>query len=143
MPVVPLMPTSPVAGRKAHRDSTASAKSKPDSDAAPKPDQDQEEAQAVADPAPVVPAPPKSWADLVRKQSASNGPANTTAAAAPVVNGLFVPTSESLGDVLGEINVAEAPSKLVFLQPRGLVNTGNMCYMNSVSGTGMCDDHPC
>jgi ubiquitin carboxyl-terminal hydrolase 10 len=24
------------------------------------------------------------------------------------------------------------PTKIAFLQPRGLVNTGNMCYMNSV-----------
>ncbi|KAL1842164.1 hypothetical protein VTJ49DRAFT_5937 [Mycothermus thermophilus] len=27
---------------------------------------------------------------------------------------------------------AAAPEKLAFLEPRGLVNTGNMCYMNSV-----------
>ena len=31
------------------------------------------------------------------------------------------------------VTTEEDLSKIAFLKPRGLVNTGNMCYMNSVS----------
>lgn len=78
-----------------------------------------------------VPVAPKSWADLVRKQAAANGV--SSGAGVSVFNGFGAATNENLGDVLGGINVAEEPSKVSFLRPRGLVNTGNMCYMNSVS----------
>jgi len=130
LPVIPAIPTSPVTARRSHRDSVASAKSKPELEAATK--SDEEEPQTATEAAPVAPVPPKSWADLVRKQSAANGAVAATTAPIPIVNGLSLPKSESLGDVLGEMNVDEAPSKVVFLQPRGLANTGNMCYMNSV-----------
>lgn len=136
MPIIPAMPVSPVAVRKSHRDSVTSTKSKSESDTAVK--SEQEDAQSVqvidnAAAAAAPPAPPKSWADLVRKQSALNGVVASATTTTPIINGLSAPKSETLGDVLGEINTAEAPTKVVFLQPRGLVNTGNMCYMNSVS----------
>jgi len=137
VPVIPAMPSSPVAARKAHRDSTASVRSKADtesvvlSEEVAKPEPSAE----ASPPAPVAPPAPKSWADLIRKQSASNGTSSGSTLSAPVINGLSVPRSESLGEVLGEINIAEAPLKIAFLKPRGLVNTGNMCYMNSVSLT--------
>lgn len=37
-------------------------------------------------------------------------------------------------DVLNSLgaNVDQYSEKIAFLEPRGLVNTGNMCYMNSV-----------
>lgn len=41
--------------------------------------------------------------------------------------------SESLADALRTFNASAADAKLAFIKPRGLVNTGNMCYMNSVS----------
>ncbi|OXV08654.1 hypothetical protein Egran_03583 [Elaphomyces granulatus] len=88
------------------------------------------------EPATVVPpprAPPKSWADLVRSKaqprvvSAQEGPASEA-------GGLAVSKSESMVDVLNSLgaNVDQYSEKIAFLEPRGLVNTGNMCYMNSV-----------
>ncbi|GAB7362845.1 hypothetical protein MBLNU230_g3148t1 [Neophaeotheca triangularis] len=76
---------------------------------------------------PPKPAAPKSWADLVRsKQAASAAPVQVNGTA---TNG--VPKSASLTDALRQYNVQNDAS-LSFLEPRGLVNTGNMCYMNSV-----------
>lgn len=75
---------------------------------------------------------PKSWADLVRQKSKPG------AAAAPtngeiIADGIqLVPKSASLADALKQYNVRSGV-QLPFLEPRGLVNTGNMCYMNSVS----------
>ena len=46
----------------------------------------------------------------------------------------MIAKGETLSEVLNDVNApVEPPSKVAFLQPRGLVNTGNMCYMNSVS----------
>lgn len=78
---------------------------------------------------PAAPAAPKAWADLLRKNEAKS------AAAAAVVpktvartNGAYASLEEALKDF--RINSAvSAP----FLEPRGLVNTGNMCFMNGVS----------
>jgi ubiquitin carboxyl-terminal hydrolase 10 len=46
-----------------------------------------------------------------------------------------VSKSASLVDVLSNLgtDVEEYSNKIAFVEPRGLVNTGNMCYMNSVS----------
>lgn len=66
-------------------------------------------------------------------------PKSTSAAAeAKVVtqtNGITNTKTASLSEALSSYSVAEARenSKVAFLEPRGLVNTGNMCYMNSVS----------
>ncbi|CAI6336908.1 unnamed protein product [Periconia digitata] len=75
---------------------------------------------------------PSSWAALLRK----NAPAPVQAA--PATNGVLSPTnapppptSNSLGDVLASFSV-DSDKKLSFLEPRGLVNTGNLCYMNSI-----------
>ena len=141
VPVIPAIPMSPVAARKSHRDSVASVKSTTNTDAIVSNEEEfkQEQSVEATASAPVAPPPPKSWADLVRKQSASNGTTNGILSA-PAINGLSAPRSESLGEVLGEINIAEEPSKIAFLKPRGLVNTGNMCYMNSVSITSLAID---
>lgn len=40
--------------------------------------------------------------------------------------------SESLADALHSYAPGSNENKVAFLKPRGLVNTGNMCYMNSV-----------
>ncbi|KAF2674020.1 cysteine proteinase [Microthyrium microscopicum] len=85
--------------------------------------------QPAAEPA--KPAAPKSWADLVR----TKGPANV--APQPNSNGADVDStpaqskSTSLAEAIRAYNVRSA-EKLSFLEPRGLVNTGNMCYMNSI-----------
>jgi ubiquitin carboxyl-terminal hydrolase 10 len=91
------------------------------------------DASAKSAEVPATKPTPKSWADLVR----SNTPQGPNAASS---NGLLVPTtnpasatskSNALADVIRDFNVNNG-GKLSFLEPRGLVNTGNMCYMNSV-----------
>lgn len=78
-----------------------------------------------------VPAAPKSWAELLRAKNAAK-PAVPSAAVD--VNPLGMPKSESLAHVLSSLgeDVTRYSDKVFFLEPRGLVNTGNMCYMNSV-----------
>ncbi|KAI9807513.1 MAG: hypothetical protein M1825_005453 [Sarcosagium campestre] len=79
--------------------------------------------------------PPKSWADLVR----SSAPKTVNVAGAPPVNGSSH-KSEAAHTKVGSVAAAlsafsvddEGQKKLAFIEPRGLVNTGNMCYMNSV-----------
>ena len=82
---------------------------------------------------PPKPAAPKSWADLVRTKelkTASAAKVNGT----PVPNGTQpVPKSAPLAEALRQHTVTN--ETLSFLEPRGLVNPGNMCYMNSVSIT--------
>ena len=80
--------------------------------------------------------PPKSWADLVRTRVQPNN--KITNGANPItntqLNGFVTSKSSALPEALNSYSVDEADdTKLSFLEPRGLVNTGNMCYMNSVS----------
>jgi len=70
---------------------------------------------------------PKSWADLVRA-NATPAPATNGAI---LTNGAALPKNASLSEALRQYRV-NSDTKLSFLEPRGLVNTGNMCYMNSV-----------
>jgi ubiquitin carboxyl-terminal hydrolase 10 len=80
---------------------------------------------------PPKPSAPKSWADLVRTKEAKNASTAQTngTVAPPAVQSL--PASASLAEALRQHAVVN--SNLSFLEPRGLVNPGNMCYMNSVS----------
>lgn len=79
---------------------------------------------------------PKSWAELVRTsaqktlQKGSKAEVNGTTNS----NGFNTSRVTSLAEVLSSYKVDEVinDSRVIFLQPRGLVNTGNMCYMNSV-----------
>ncbi|KAE8351665.1 hypothetical protein BDV28DRAFT_15854 [Aspergillus coremiiformis] len=84
-------------------------------------------------PAPSARTAPKSWADLVRAKNQSKG-AGATSAPSTVPNGMAKRKSESLAEVLVNLgdDVSQYSDKIAFLEPRGLVNTGNMCYMNSV-----------
>jgi ubiquitin carboxyl-terminal hydrolase 10 len=90
-------------------------------------------------PKPTAPAAPKSWAELLRAKNAAAAPQAQSQAQPPVIsngiantNGPAPPKSNSLSDVLASYSV-EAEKKVAFIEPRGLVNTGNLCYMNSVS----------
>jgi ubiquitin carboxyl-terminal hydrolase 10 len=146
VPAVPILPQSPSAAKRSHRDSVVSTTSKTSTSAAvaegskssvPATSSTGDETTSVTDAtsspvAPVVsaPGPPKSWADLVRTKAAASAPVQ---AAVQIPNGNG--KAETLSDVLNDMSIAETEpaSKINLLEPRGLVNTGNMCYMNSVS----------
>jgi ubiquitin carboxyl-terminal hydrolase 10 len=84
-------------------------------------------------------AAPGSWAALLRtKNSAAAAKASTVSNGVAPTNAPSAPKSNTLGDVLASYSV-DSHKKLSFLEPRGLVNTGNLCYMNSVSEFGVCD----
>lgn len=78
-------------------------------------------------------AAPKSWADLVRSKTSGKATATPTSTSTET-NGLMTQQRRSIADVLVTLgdDVAQYGDKVAFLEPRGLVNTGNMCYMNSV-----------
>ena len=143
IPAVPVLPQSPNAARKAHRDSVASNQSKATGDLIASTDRrpsavsaadSQGATSELGEASTAAPqAKPTSWANLFRSanaQPAARGAADSSAN----TNGAVAVRSEALSDVLQDMSLTpEAPSKVSFLQPRGLVNTGNMCYMNSVS----------
>ena len=92
---------------------------------------------------PQVKAVPKSWADLVR----SKAPASTTTVTSASnlegnhPNGSHAAKGATLSETLSKFTVrpSDSDGKIAFTKPRGLVNTGNMCYMNSVGFTrGIC-----
>jgi ubiquitin carboxyl-terminal hydrolase 10 len=79
---------------------------------------------------PQKPAAPKSWADLVRTKSAK-----TETISSPANGIVKTDVHESKAGPLAEAIRAfsvDSSHKISFLKPRGLVNSGNMCYMNSV-----------
>lgn len=98
-----------------------------------------------------APAAPKLWTGLFSKaaaaavsatpgestpgQTGTNGTAATNSAAGNTATGTsgFVQSkNNSLAEALRAYRVGNG-DKLAFIEPRGLINTGNMCYMNSVS----------
>lgn len=83
-----------------------------------------------------APAKPVSWAALLHKTaSAQPKVAATPQATSPTEQAKSsLPKSniEKLSDALTSFSAKTKDSKIAFLEPRGLVNTGNMCYMNSV-----------
>jgi len=97
-----------------------------------------------------VPQKPKSWASLLSTPtSAARAPSATasgvssassavgaTASASTLrngsISGLPRANSESLAEALRSYRVG-ATSTISQIEPRGLINGGNMCYMNSVS----------
>lgn len=82
-------------------------------------------------------APPKSWADLVRTKSTLPVTSSTSGEPGSTVqtNGFPFLKAGSIIDALSSFD-ASSPTedaKMTFIEPRGLVNTGNMCYMNAVN----------
>ncbi|KAL2424326.1 putative ubiquitin carboxyl-terminal hydrolase 3 [Exophiala dermatitidis] len=146
LPAVPVLPPSPSAARRTSTVSNQSKTSQPaqptqpaqavsgadqssvGEDAATNTKTASEQATPVVSPPPA----PKSWANLFRANEPQNPSATITASAANS-NVSGGSKTETLSSVLHDMNsVPEKPSKISFLKPRGLVNTGNMCYMNSV-----------
>lgn len=90
----------------------------------------------VAPTSPSTKPAPKSWADLVRAK-AQPKPSNGNKIQDNGItqsNGFTTSKITSLAEALSTYNVDDVKddAKISFLEPRGLVNTGNMCYMNSV-----------
>ena len=90
----------------------------------------------IATPPPQKTAP-KSWADLVRATVEPKNPKSSEEVdgnGVTQVNGITTSKTDSLFHALSSYQVDDlkADTRITFLEPRGLVNTGNMCYMNSV-----------
>lgn len=98
-------------------------------------------------PAPVK-AAPTSWANLFSKPVVKGiGPTGTEGAIATNggdsesaggansgVPSFLTANANSVGAAIQDYRVGGS-DKISFLEPRGLINTGNMCYMNSVGCT--------
>lgn len=143
VPVVPIFPQSPSTPRQLPKETQGQTSSAApdsvvdaDSSAAETVTEEPAESSATAAEKPVSPTrvAPKSWADLVRSKTQPRG-ARQAAGSSAESGGPSAPRSESLVDVLNSLgpDVDQYGEKIAFLEPRGLVNTGNMCYMNSVS----------
>jgi len=139
IPAIPLIPIRPAKPSSAASTTQKSVKSplpvKAEESAAPAAEANTD-AGDTPKASPPKPAPPKSWAELLR---AKNAPAVAAAQAPPTpstngvvaTNGPAVPRSNTLADVLASFSV-DSEKKISFIEPRGLVNTGNLCYTNSV-----------
>ncbi|KXX81918.1 putative ubiquitin carboxyl-terminal hydrolase 3 [Madurella mycetomatis] len=161
VPAVPVIPALPKTAPKQAKATTAATAEKSSADVkTTAPGDGQVEAgktpvggvngtaEAMADAVQPAPAPlkPKLWTGLFAKP-ASAASSSSAATATPVhTNGDTAASSSGVPGVVGSFAKANAssltealqayrpgaPEKLPFLEPRGLVNTGNMCYMNSV-----------
>ncbi|KAF2010712.1 cysteine proteinase [Aaosphaeria arxii CBS 175.79] len=90
----------------------------------------------ISDETPKASPPPKqpvsSWAALLRsKASAAAGQTPVPPHGVIAANGAPASKGNTLSDVLASFSVKN-DKKISFLEPRGLVNSGNLCYMNSI-----------
>jgi ubiquitin carboxyl-terminal hydrolase 10 len=156
VPAVPVVPALPKASPKETK-ATASVE-KPTETKPAVATSDEQQAESVNPPAESVdgaapasqPVPawtkPKLWTGLFSKpngavassssaatdaQAETNGHAAEGTAAVPGAGSFAKANASSLAQALQAYRPS-APDRLAFLEPRGLVNTGNMCYMNSV-----------
>jgi ubiquitin carboxyl-terminal hydrolase 10 len=140
LPIVPIIPKS-----SSRLSSSPAPKASDEADAAQadEPATDgitNNEGEIITDdtksPSPAGVGPPKSWANLFKGSgsatAAANGASPESTISAPTA-GFAKTNNESLASALHEFSATVRDGKLAFIEPRGLVNTGNMCYMNSVS----------
>lgn len=134
-PTVPVIPSAHSTPRRHAKDSASTGSETPKSTAATNGDIETDTTVTTEDEKPTSPVrePPKSWAELLRTKAAAKE-ASAAAAAATESTSVPVQKNQTLADVLSSLgeDVAQYSDKVAFLEPRGLVNTGNMCYMNSV-----------
>ena len=134
-PVVLPVPSVPNTPLRSAKDSPSISET-PKSTGAPTAETESQQAlnseaeRKLTSPVRIAAAPPKSWAELLRSKDATSQ-GNSAPAELNAVNKR---QNESLPDVLGSLgeDVSRYSDKIAFLEPRGLINTGNMCYMNSV-----------
>ncbi|KAN0076812.1 hypothetical protein V8E55_010667 [Tylopilus felleus] len=156
------VPTSPVSTNTSLSVADSSGKSKleeppqPDRVATPQPDVAAESVPAPAeqsveapaqeppaDPVPAKPAAPKpSWASLLRKDAASPSKPNSLPTSSIV--GISIPASalsastvppvspSKKNELLSLLTSGPSSQPVMKIRPRGLVNTGNMCFANAV-----------
>ena len=134
VPLIPIKPAVPASATSVTPKSTVGEKEEVKApvespDAAPHNSTDSENPPA-APPAPK--AAPKSWAELLRSKAAPAAAKALPSNGVVPVNGTPLPKGNSLADVLSSFSV-DNEKRVAFLKPRGLVNPGNLCYMNSVS----------
>jgi ubiquitin carboxyl-terminal hydrolase 10 len=91
-----------------------------------------EEAKATPPP-PKAWATPRAWTGLFGSSGAASATSAVNGGQQNGAAGFGKKNAESLAEALRSFNAEAKDSKIAFLEPRGLVNTGNMCYMNSVS----------
>lgn len=148
LPVIPALPVRPAAnkastdGPTAGDAATEAAEQATGVDASDAPVSGEvvtngEVAEVAA--APASPGP-KLWTGLFSKAAAAasagvNGSAGTNGHGANGTNGtagaFTKSNANSLAEAVSSYRVGTA-DKVAFIEPRGLINTGNMCYMNSV-----------
>lgn len=144
-PVVPIVPALPksiprdifrkASGKATEEEKPAKAEEVESTQEAGTFDQVEEGKEAAPAPAPKAPAwtTPKVWAGLFNPTAASTSTtASNESGLATTAPSIGNANSESLADALRSFNAVSNDSKVAFVEPRGLVNTGNMCYMNSV-----------
>ncbi|KAL7933301.1 hypothetical protein V8C35DRAFT_322642 [Trichoderma chlorosporum] len=155
-PAVPVVPVLPKHGPKPSASDVpvTAEQEKINGDAAKSEDQDAANAASAElqangtsnPPSPVARAPPTSWANLFAKPSgraATQGSGLNGSAGGDAVNGDSTDANNFTGSAFPKSNASslaqaiqsyrvENNDKIDFLEPRGLINTGNMCYMNSV-----------
>ncbi|KAH6713448.1 hypothetical protein BKA61DRAFT_520793 [Leptodontidium sp. MPI-SDFR-AT-0119] len=88
--------------------------------------------EETAAPAPKAWSTPKLWTGLFNPAAAASTAASSESGLGSTTPAVAKSNSESLAEALRSFNAVTNDSKIAFLKPRGLVNTGNMCYMNSV-----------
>lgn len=85
-----------------------------------------------ASPAPVKQVPPTSWANLFASKNLSAGIRINGDDTDSLAGSNFAKSgASSVAEAIQAFRVQTA-HEVPFLEPRGLVNTGNMCYMNSI-----------
>ncbi|KAK1970275.1 ubiquitin carboxyl-terminal hydrolase [Colletotrichum sublineola] len=108
-----------------------------------------EQEKVDVQPVPPVKAAPKTWSGLfsgaaaaaAKVQINANGSGTPAATNGAAINGdgsvngsassFSAGNANSLAAAIHDFRVGN-PAKVQFIEPRGLINTGNMCYMNSV-----------